>query len=138
MLQFSASTMINAPIEKIWAILSDVGNFASWNSGVAKVEGSAALGSKIKLFSEVSPGKAFPLKVTAFEPNSKMVFASSMPFGLFKGERTYTLTNTGADVKFDMTEIYTGPLAAMITKSIPDLNPSFQKFADGLKAEAEK
>jgi uncharacterized protein YndB with AHSA1/START domain len=138
MLQFTATTTINAPVEKIWTKLSDVESFPSWESGVTKVEGTASLGSKLKLYSEVSPGRAFPLKVTEFEPNEKMTFASGMPLGLFKGARTYTLTGNGnGGVRFEMTEVYTGPLAPMITKSIPDLNPSFKKFADGLKRESE-
>lgn len=36
-----------------------------------------------------------------------------------------------------MREEYTGPLAPMIFRSIPDLNPSFQQFAAGLKQKAE-
>ena len=37
-----------------------------------------------------------------------------------------------------MTEVYSGLMAGMITKSIPDLQPSFDEFAVALKAEAEK
>jgi hypothetical protein len=36
-----------------------------------------------------------------------------------------------------MVEEYTGPLAGLITRSIPDMNESFQQFADGLRAAAE-
>jgi hypothetical protein len=36
-----------------------------------------------------------------------------------------------------MREDYTGPLAGMIAKSIPDLSPSFERFATGLKHRVE-
>jgi len=36
-----------------------------------------------------------------------------------------------------MREDYTGPLAGLIVKSIPDLGPSFTRFADGLKRRVE-
>jgi hypothetical protein len=36
-----------------------------------------------------------------------------------------------------MEEVYTGPLASMITRSIPDLAPSFEEFGACLKASAE-
>ncbi len=36
-----------------------------------------------------------------------------------------------------MQELYSGALAKLITKAIPDLNESFAQFADGLKAAAE-
>ncbi len=38
---------------------------------------------------------------------------------------------------FTMTEDYTGPLAGLITKVIPDMSESFIQIADGLKAAAE-
>jgi hypothetical protein len=37
-----------------------------------------------------------------------------------------------------MTEDFTGPLAGLISTSIPDLTDSFDMFADGLKAAAER
>lgn len=36
-----------------------------------------------------------------------------------------------------MREEYTGILAGMMFKQIPDLKPSFNQFAAGLKAQAE-
>jgi hypothetical protein len=36
-----------------------------------------------------------------------------------------------------MTEEYTGLLAGLFTKAIPDLTESFDLFADGLKVAAE-
>jgi hypothetical protein len=137
-MHFSSTIVISVPLEKIWNILSQVSNYPQWQSGVTKVEGTASLGSKIRLYSEVSPGRAFPLTVTSFEPTTKMTFVGGMPLGLFTGTRTYLLTATQGGIRFDMDEIYTGPLAPLFTKSIPDLNPSFQKFANGLKLEAEK
>ena len=40
--------------------------------------------------------------------------------------------------RFTVREEYTGPLLPMIWKSMPDLGPSFARFADGLKARAER
>jgi hypothetical protein len=68
-----------------------------------------------------------------------MGWAGGMPLGLFKGVRTFTLSPQGTGTtKFTMREEYTGPLLPLIWKSMPDLGPSFEKFAKGLKAEAER
>jgi hypothetical protein len=75
--------------------------------------------------------------VTLKEPG-QMVFRGGMPFGLFTGERTHTLQRQGTATSFTMREEYTGPIAGMIFKSIPDLGPSFQQFAEGLKQQAER
>jgi hypothetical protein len=68
-----------------------------------------------------------------------MVWAGGMPLGLFKGTRVYELaTSTAAPTVFSMREDYTGPLAGLIGKSIPDLQPAFDEFAQCLKREAER
>ena len=36
-----------------------------------------------------------------------------------------------------MEEVFSGPLAPLITRVIPDLSASFEQFADGVKAAAE-
>ena len=60
-----------------------------------------------------------------------------MPLGLFKGERTFTLTSEGHSTRFTMREEFSGLMLPLIWKSMPDLGPSFQQFADGLKQQAE-
>ena len=67
-----------------------------------------------------------------------MVFRGGMPLGLFAGARTYTLAPEGTATRFLMREEYTGPLAGMIFRSIPDLGPSFRQFADGLEQRVER
>ena len=61
-----------------------------------------------------------------------------MPLGLFRGVRTFRLEPRGDDTAFTMREEYTGPLLPLIWRTMPDLGPSFTRFAEGLKAEAER
>jgi hypothetical protein len=137
MKHYDASATIDAPPEDVWAILTDAPAYAQWDSGVQKVDGRIAPGEKIKVVSEANPGRAFPVKVSEFEPARRMVWSGGMPLGLFKGVRTFTLTPEGSATRFDMREEYSGPLLPMIWKSMPDLGPSFEQFARGLKATAE-
>ena len=137
MKSFSTSITIQSSPETVWAILTDGAAWPTWNSTIDKVEGDIAPGNKITVFSKVNPGRAFPLKVSEFVPSQRMVWAGGMPLGLFKGERTYTLTPKGSGVEFSMREEFTGLMAPLITKSIPDLQPSFDAFAKDLKRRAE-
>jgi len=64
--------------------------------------------------------------------------SGGMPLGLFKGKRMFTLSPQGnGTTKFNMREEYTGPLLPMLWRSIPDLGPSFNQFANGLKQRVE-
>lgn len=97
-----------------------------------------ALGKKLKAFSKLSPGRGFRVKVTELVPNHKMTWSGGMPFGLFKGERTFTLTpREDGTTEFTVREVFSGPMLRLIGKSIPDMTEPFEQFASGLKNRAE-
>ncbi|NQU37979.1 MAG: SRPBCC domain-containing protein [Actinobacteria bacterium] len=136
-MQFSTQISINSTPEHIWSLLIDLSAWSSWNATITSTEGSIEIGNKIKIEVTANPGKAFPVKVTELIEPRSLVFTGGMPLGLFKGVRTFTLTPKGSATEFAMSEVYSGPLARMITKSIPDLQPSFDDFAASLKQRAE-
>lgn len=138
MKSFSTTTTIHAAPEKVWAILTDAAAFPRWNPTVERIDGQIAPGEKITVHTTFSKGRAFPVKVAAFEPGKRMVWSGGMPLGLFKGVRTYTLTpRPGGDVEFSMEEVFSGLLSPLIERSIPDMQPYFEQFAAGLKRAAE-
>jgi uncharacterized protein YndB with AHSA1/START domain len=138
MRSYEATAMIDAPPEQVWPVLTDIAAWTRWDSGVTKVDGRLALGEKLRITVEANPERAFPVKVVTLSEPERMVFRGGMPLGLFTGERTYTLQREGTGTRFTMREQYTGALAGMIFKSIPDLAPSFRQFANGLKRQAEQ
>jgi len=129
---------ISAPIDQVWQILTQEMPKAPAPFGILRLEGEIAQRAKIKLWSEVAPKRAFILRVEVFDAPRKMVWRGGMPFGLFTGQRTFTLTLNQKECVFHMREDFTGILSGMITKSMPDLTPSFIKFANTLKSMAEK
>jgi hypothetical protein len=137
MKQFETTIEISAPPERVWSTLVDTAAWPEWDPFTEKIEGTIALGNKIKAFSKLSPGRGFGVKVTKLVPNETMVWTGGMPLGLFKGERTYTLTPGPGGTTFSMREVFGGPMLALIGKSIPDMTEAFQSFARGLKARAE-
>jgi uncharacterized protein YndB with AHSA1/START domain len=137
MRSYQATALIDAPPEQVWRVLTDIAAWPGWDSGVIKVDGRLALGEKLSITVEANPGRVFPVKVVTLSEPDLIVFRGGMPLGLFVGERTYTLERDRSATRFTMRELYTGPLAGMIFKSIPDLGPSFQQFADGLKQQSE-
>ena len=134
---YTIKAEIAAPTERVWSILINDMLEDPTPFGILKIEGTLAQGRRIKLWSELSPKRAFVLKVEAMEAPSLMVWRGGMPFGLFTGTRTFRLTDNGPTTRFEMTETFSGPLARKIVRSIPDLTPSFEKFAATLKAKAE-
>ena len=136
---FAAAIAIRARPEAIWALLTDAAGYPQWNSTVERIDGRIAAGERLIVYARATPGRAFPLKVTEFVPPRRMVWAGGMPLGLFTGTRSYTLTPTSnGEVAFAMREQFSGLLAPLIARSIPDLQPAFDAFAADLKRHAER
>jgi hypothetical protein len=136
---FTTRIDIQAPVDKIWRILTDLPRWAQWNSTVERTIGNVERGAKVAVFVRQSPGRAFSVRVTELDAPRRMVWTGGIPLGLFRGTRVYELAAPAAAATvFSMREDYTGPLAGLIGKSIPDLQPAFDEFAQCLKREAER
>ena len=135
---YEATSTITASPEAVWAVLSDGAGWPSWDSGVDAVEGRIAMDETVTIRSQAAPGRAFPVRVTRFDPPAHLRFSGGMPLGLFRGVRTYEVSEgAGGQVTFRMREEYSGPLLPLIWRSMPDLGPSFQRFARGFKQRVE-
>ncbi len=133
----SVTRHISAQPAQIWSVLTNIDVLASGGFGITKLEGSLRNGGRIRLWSDVAPNRAFYLRV-ALQENSDMTWIGGMPFGLFKGVRRFHLKPSSTGTQFSMTETFSGLFAGRITKAMPDLQPSFDQFADALAKHAEK
>jgi hypothetical protein len=136
---YTATTSIAASPETIWTILTNAAGYPEWDPGVDRIEGRIAPGEKVTAYTKLSPGRAFPATVTEFAPGRKMTWTGGLPLGLFKGERTFTLTPQGnGSTEFTLREEFSGPLLGIFGRSIPDMTATFEQFAAGLKRRAEQ
>ena len=139
MRSFEAATRIDASPAEVWALLTDVGGWRDWNSGVDRVEGRVALGEQLTIYATMIRNRPFSVTVTELRPQEAMRWRGGLPFGTAVIERTYSLDaqDDGGTV-LTVREDHTGPLAALLGRTTPDLNPSFRQFCAGLKARAEE
>ena len=138
MRSFEAVTRIDAGPAEVWAVLTDVGGWRDWDSGVDRVEGRVALGEQITIYATMIRTRPFSVTVTEIRPREAMRWRGGLPLGLAVIERTYLLDaqDDGSTV-VTVREDHTGPLAGLLGRTTPDLNPSFRQFCAGLKAVAE-
>lgn len=137
MKKYSAVIEINASADRVWKILTDANGYPTWDLSMDHIDGKIALGETVKFFTKLS-AQAFPVKVTVFEPNQKLVLTGGMPLGLFKSERTHSLSTKDGKTHFHTEEIFSGLLLPVFGKNIPDLTENFQNFVVALKKQAEK
>lgn len=126
------SQEINAPADKIWALLSDAKTHESWNSTVVSLKGEIKEGEKLELVSTLAPERTFKLKVKSLVPNKTMIWGDGM------GKRTYTLTENNGVTTFSIHEKIGGPMFPLFAGKIPSFDESFEQIASDLKAKAEE
>ena len=127
---------IAAGPQAVWAVLTDPARIVAGGLGVTRLEGRIAAGQKIRLESAVAPGRLFTLLVEVCEAPGRMVWTSGAPL-IFNGRRTFTLTATQGGCDFHMAEVYRGLMLPLIWRNMPDMQPGFDRFADGLKQVVE-
>ncbi len=138
MRSFEAVTRIDAAPEDVWAVLVDVGGWRDWDSGVDRVEGRVALGERLTVYATMIRSRPFSVTVTELRPGEAMRWRGGLPGGLAVIERTYHLdAQEDGGTVLTVREDHSGPLAGLLGRSTPDLNPSFRHFCEGLKARAE-
>jgi hypothetical protein len=136
---FEAAIRIGTGAEHVWQVLVDVGGYRDWDSGIDRVDGDVALGRQLGVHPTVAHGKATRWTVTEIRPGEAMRWQRGLPLGAFAAERTFRLDpQPDGSTEFTVRELCTGPLAGLVMRAVPDLNPSFRQFAAGLKARAEQ
>jgi uncharacterized protein YndB with AHSA1/START domain len=138
--QYDTSAIVRASPEIVWAILADPAGYAAWNPEILSIAGRFAAGERITARVRVGGGaiRSVPMRVTAFEPKTRMEWTGGLPLGLFVGRRTFTVSPHPDGAEFRMHLSMTGPLASPILKSLGDRQPEIDGFAAGLMAQAEK
>lgn len=138
--EYITKSIIRVTPQRVWEVLTDAASYAQWNPEIVGIEGHMARGERIRVQVKVSGGaiRAIPLRVTAFEPPSRMEWTGGLPLGLFIGRRIFTITPGDDAVEFRMLVQMSGLLSPLIVKSVGNRQPELDSFSSALKARAEQ
>jgi uncharacterized membrane protein len=138
---------INAPIDKIWNVLTDLELLDKTDPTVKKAtlisENKTGLEAKRKVL--MQDGKNwFDEKITVFKPNEELVYQLTDCSFPIKGlKHTYSFQKIGNQTKVQQVMEYTvkfGLLGLLMDKMMigKQFNSGINKFLNGLKTYAEK
>ncbi|HEX9089386.1 MAG TPA: SRPBCC domain-containing protein [Arthrobacter sp.] len=133
---FEAETLINAGDSTVWEIITDGGNFTVWDSGITRIDGELRNGGTIRVRTRTGGNRTFRLRVQQI-PGEVMTWTGGLPWGLFKGVRTFTLTPHGGMTHLRVREEFTGPLLVPLWNTVPDLERAFTDYVSAVKKRAE-
>lgn len=137
-MKIQKNILINATPDKIWSVLTDFGNFKSWNPFIKKAEGLFKVGEQIKI--EVQ-GTKFKPTVLKFDHNKELRWLGKLGVsGLFDGEHYFLLEEqSDGRTKFIHGENFKGILVPLFKKKLlTEVSKGFEEMNQALKTEAEK
>src|SRR5665647_1463588 len=110
---------IEAPVERVWAILSDFEAYPTWNPFIRKISGALKVGATLDAELQPPGSRAMRIRpvVQTVEPNRELSWLGRI-FGiphLFDGRHAFSIEPLSADsVRFVQQETFTGFLVPLV------------------------
>jgi hypothetical protein len=108
---------INAPVEDVWATLTELSGYRTWNPFITAAAGTISVGERLDLTIEPPGGRAMRFKpwVTAVEQHHYIEWLGHLGLpGIFDGRHSFTLTPMAGDrTLIQQTETFTGVLTPL-------------------------
>ncbi|MFK7994891.1 MAG: SRPBCC family protein [Granulosicoccus sp.] len=135
---------IQAPPDKVWGILSDVGKWHEWSPTINASEGKAAVGSTVTItMMSKEAGKDGPTyspKILSMDAPTYFHWRAHMIAGfIFTNDKIIELTETELGTKVTHKETFKGLMAALMKGQMDKgVSPMLTMMNDALKELSEK
>lgn len=132
---------IDAPPERVWAILMDFESYPAWNPVITSIAGDQRLGGKLTVRLSPPGGKGMTLKPTVqvFEEGTELTWLGRliMP-GIFDARHTLRVEPREGGSRFIQREEFTGIISGLLMRFFgDDTEPGFHLVNEALKERAE-
>jgi hypothetical protein len=132
---------IDAPPERVWAVLTDFESYPEWNPFVKHISGPVERGAKLDV-RIVPPGKkgmGFKPSVTAAEPHRELAWLGHVLVpGIFDGEHRFEIEDLGGGrTRFVQREMFKGVLTPIMRGTLVNTLEGFRQMNHALKKRVE-
>jgi hypothetical protein len=127
---------VNARAEDVWATLTDLASYNTWNPFITNACGTVAVGERVDLTIQPPGGRAMAFRpwVTAVEEHRYLEWLGrlAMP-GIFDGRHSFTLTPMGVNrTLVQQSETFTGALVPFTGHLLARTQAGFVAMNEGL------
>ena len=141
--QVQAQVEIDAPAERVWAVLTRFEKYTDWNPFIRRVSGEASEGARLKVTIDSTLGSEvdFPVRVGGLRSQHEMVWIGRpLLTDLLDGRHYFRIERiSAARVRLVQLENYSGLLLYPLWLFIaPAAQQGFEAMNQALKAEAER
>lgn len=139
----SAEATIEAPIERVFAVLKDIPRYHEWNPYTPRIDTTLELGSKVMLHVQMKPGKKLLVQketMRRYEEGRLLAWGDVLGHpSLLHFERVQQLTALGPSKTRYFTEDVFGGLLVPLVMALyrRDIQRGFSETAEALKHRCE-
>jgi len=138
----ASQTTIDAPPDRVWAILADFRSYPEWNPFVKSILGDLREGARLAVQIVPSGGKgmAFRPVVTELRDGAVLEWQGHLLFpGIFDGRHRFELwPNTDGTTLFVQSETFSGVTIPFFGSILEDTRRGFEAFNEAIKARSER
>jgi len=133
---------IDAPPERIWAVVTDFGAYPDWNPFIRRISGELREGARLEV--RIEPPGARPMTfkptVRSIEANRELRWLGRVLLpGVFDGEHSLRIEPLdGARSRFVQSERFSGFLVGLFKGTLAKTEAGFEQMNTRLKARVEQ
>ena len=133
---------INAPVARVWSILTDFGRMPSWNPFIKSISGELTQGARLAV--TVAPPRksemSFKPRLVSARPERELRWHGRLLVpGLFDTEQYFLLEPMGGErTHFINGENFSGLLVGLMHRQLDTAEEGFNAMNVALKQEAER
>ena len=132
---------IDAPVERVWEVLTDFGRYGEWNPFTTRVDANLEVGAAVELHVVLGPLRVRQtVRIETVEPPLSLVWGMSMGASwLLSARREQRLEPLGESrCRYLTTDAFHGPLTLPVALVWAGaIRRGFNAMAEALKARAE-
>lgn len=140
-MEISGTISIEAPAERVWAILTDFGAYAQWNPFLEQASGSAVVGSRLTIRFHPPGSRATTLRpsVLSADPGRELIWRGRVLLpGLLDAVHRLTIKPEELSrVRFTQHETFSGLLLPLFGGTLRNGERGIAAMNQALKARAE-
>jgi hypothetical protein len=133
---------IDAPLERVWAVLTDFAVYPEWNPFIRRIGGDLHEGARLEVRIEPPGARAMTFKPTvrALEANRELRWLGRLLLpGIFDGEHSLRIEPLdGGRSRFVQSERFTGLLVGLVPGTLAKTEAGFEQMNTALKARVEQ
>jgi hypothetical protein len=140
-LHLKTSIDIDAAPEAVWAVLSELPSYPSWNPFIREARGTLAAGERLDVEIQPEGGRAMRFRPTVLraERNRELRWRGRLVApGVFDGEHRFAIEPTAGGCRLFHEERFTGVLVPFLARGLrKGTLPGFERMNEAVKERVE-